>query len=371
MSKVLILYTSIGLGHKAIAKNFEKYLTEANFEVYSRDILQVEKGKFSEFFSALYLKIIKSVPFVWEWLYNSSFINFVLQKVRIPIAALNAQNTRNLLKDISPDIVITTQITASTVMAYLKRKGEFTGKLFVAFSDYHFQPSWAVPGADGYLVNIEEQKKELIKLGVEEKTIKIVGMTLAPRDQVNILSVRERFKIAPDSKVVLLAAGSLGIYDPKNIINEILKIKNLNIIAVCGKNLILEKELKQVYSEDERVKVLGFYSPMEDLYSVSSIFVTKPGGLSVAEALLYRLPLFINHALPGQETHNIKYLKDRNLIVDLRGHSVIEIRQSIESELLSGRQANLMKTNENVDSLIETGYPGNRIKSAISELVER
>ncbi|MDO8580250.1 MAG: 1,2-diacylglycerol 3-glucosyltransferase, partial [Candidatus Omnitrophota bacterium] len=43
--------------------------------------------------------------------------------------------------------------------------------------------------------------------------------------------------------------------------------------------------------------------------AVSDAMVSKPGGLSIAEALAMQLPLVFFNAIPGQETNNIRVLK--------------------------------------------------------------
>ena len=43
--------------------------------------------------------------------------------------------------------------------------------------------------------------------------------------------------------------------------------------------------------------------------SVADVMVTKPGGLSISEALVKKLPMIFFSAIPGQETNNIKVLK--------------------------------------------------------------
>jgi processive 1,2-diacylglycerol beta-glucosyltransferase len=47
---------------------------------------------------------------------------------------------------------------------------------------------------------------------------------------------------------------------------------------------------------------------MDELMSVSNVMVTKPGGLSISEALVKRLPMLFFSAIPGQESNNIKVL---------------------------------------------------------------
>jgi len=42
--------------------------------------------------------------------------------------------------------------------------------------------------------------------------------------------------------------------------------------------------------------------------SVSTLIVTKPGGLTISEALSKRLPIIILNPIPGQEAKNTEYL---------------------------------------------------------------
>ncbi len=50
--------------------------------------------------------------------------------------------------------------------------------------------------------------------------------------------------------------------------------------------------------------------------------MTKPGGVTISECLQKRLPVFIYHALPGQEEMNLNLLKERKLVIDIRNWDV-------------------------------------------------
>jgi processive 1,2-diacylglycerol beta-glucosyltransferase len=54
---------------------------------------------------------------------------------------------------------------------------------------------------------------------------------------------------------------------------------------------------------------MGLVDNMHELMAVSDVMVTKPGGLSISEALVSHLPLVFFNAIPGQETNNIKVLQ--------------------------------------------------------------
>ena len=59
--------------------------------------------------------------------------------------------------------------------------------------------------------------------------------------------------------------------------------------------------------------ILGLVDNMDELMSVANVMVTKPGGLSIAEALVKKLPMLFFSAIPGQETNNIKVLSTYGL----------------------------------------------------------
>ena len=57
--------------------------------------------------------------------------------------------------------------------------------------------------------------------------------------------------------------------------------------------------------------------------------VTKPGGVTISEALRKRLPIFVHSFLPGQEEINLTYLKKQGLVFEL------EHKESLEKQLFT------------------------------------
>jgi UDP-N-acetylglucosamine:LPS N-acetylglucosamine transferase len=66
---------------------------------------------------------------------------------------------------------------------------------------------------------------------------------------------------------------------------------------------------------------------MNELYERVDAIVTKPGGITVSEALRKSLPIFVHSALPGQEEVNLRYLTERKLVQELKAD------QSLENQL--------------------------------------
>jgi len=203
-------------------------------------------------------------------------------------------------------------------MQYLKQQGLYQGLFGIAFSDYHLHRYWLYDSADLYLVNIEEQKQEMIRLGIPAEKIFVLGMTLRPKSTVDPVAVKQKLGIGLDEKVVLVASGSLGTGLSAGwfakLADTLSQLPKTRLIIVCGKNEALRSKLRGAI-KNPNVMIEGYYSPLAELYAISDIFLTKPGGLSVAEALQWHLPLLVTHWLPGGEEFNYPYLLNRHLIM--------------------------------------------------------
>ena len=74
--------------------------------------------------------------------------------------------------------------------------------------------------------------------------------------------------------------------------------------------------------------VLPFAKNVDELMRVATVIITKPGGITTAEALTKKLPIIIIKTIPGQEANNTAYLtamgaaikldfpQDINLVID-------------------------------------------------------
>jgi processive 1,2-diacylglycerol beta-glucosyltransferase len=70
-------------------------------------------------------------------------------------------------------------------------------------------------------------------------------------------------------------------------------------------------------------------------------FVTKPGGLSTAEALVAGVPMVLCKPLPGQEERNARFLSDAGAAI--RTRSMRELPATLETVLgQSGQRARMV-----------------------------
>ena len=78
-----------------------------------------------------------------------------------------------------------------------------------------------------------------------------------------------------------------------------------------------------------------FVDNVYDYMHAADVLVTKPGGLTTAEALVARIPMVLSKPLPGQEERNARFLTDAGAAV--RAAHVDELPAVLE-RLLARRE---------------------------------
>ena len=91
--------------------------------------------------------------------------------------------------------------------------------------------------------------------------------------------------------------------------------------------LAFEEVLSDMNVEN-RVRVLPFTDKVPELMSISSVVITKPGGLTTTESLVSNLPIIVINPLPGQEEENALFLEQNNVGVWIRKDDNPEVLRS-------------------------------------------
>ncbi len=350
--KILILYNSIGLGHKSIAENIGYWLEQAGYTVKLEDILQVQGNWLSKAGAWLYNLFITQIPFIWSFLYTTTWFTNLFIKFRTNVGGKNFNNVKMVIDGFGPDVIISTHTVSSGIVAFLKQNKIVTAQFGIAFSDFHLHNFWLYKEADFYLANTEDQKISMEKFGISGNKIYVCGITLMPKLEIDMKQAKYKLSIEPQDRVVLVSSGSQGTGINKTFLENISQKPNVKVIVVCGKNKQLYESLNNQFA-GSNVLVLGFYKPMEELYAIADICVTKPGGLSTAEALRWNLPILVSHVLPGQEELNFEYLIEKGLImpepITLEGETLEELdSHEFRNRLMNNPSKDLLLPNPSV-----------------------
>jgi processive 1,2-diacylglycerol beta-glucosyltransferase len=94
-------------------------------------------------------------------------------------------------------------------------------------------------------------------------------------------------------------------------------------------NKKLKSDLEHKFRNKENIFVLGWVNNIPHLLKLADILISKPGGVSVYEALTYRLPIICTSPLPTQEQANLNFLVNSG--VGIYANSLEDIEKIVKN----------------------------------------
>ena len=96
------------------------------------------------------------------------------------------------------------------------------------------------------------------------------------------------------------------------MIQEILnRSPHAQVVMICGKNKDLKRSLSSQFKANDNVLILGYTKHMNEWMASSHLMITKPGGITISEALTRQIPMIFLDPAPGQELENAVYFEEK------------------------------------------------------------
>jgi processive 1,2-diacylglycerol beta-glucosyltransferase len=114
-----------------------------------------------------------------------------------------------------------------------------------------------------------------------------------------------------DRPVVVVMGGGLGLGVEEAACAALATVpREVQVVAVCGRNEAGRARLASLGLPEERLRVLGYVGGVERLLAAADVVATKPGGLTVSEAVALGRPLVLLRPIPGAEEGNTRALTE-------------------------------------------------------------
>ncbi|MGD9015710.1 MAG: glycosyltransferase, partial [Candidatus Omnitrophota bacterium] len=291
--KILVAYASAGNGHRraaeAIYSCFKKNYPEV--EITLVDIGQYTNWLFAKFYSRGYSFLVVYLKAIWAIIYYLTNLGILASLFKL-FSRLNCRRFINLLLRLEPDVVLVTHFFPAEVVAYLKQKKRINPRLVMIITDFSLHRLWLLKEVDSYIVASDYTGDCLVAKGIKPENIKRLGIPIDSRFAIS-------FKTKQQAKEpsALLATGAFGFFLIEKVVN--LLVSEIKLIVVCGNNRRLYKRLQR--KQYQGIELYGFTDQLPKLMSQVDLIITKPGGLTIAEALSMELPMLFMGAIPGQE----------------------------------------------------------------------
>jgi len=334
-------------------------LLQPNVEVLNINAFNYTNPLSEKIVHRLYMGMVKRMPRVWDYLYDNPRVVKKIEKAKESINKINSPKLKNLFDGFRPDAVACTQAFPCGMVAGFKKAYNSKIPLLAILTDYIPHSYWIYDNIDCYITPSQQVSRRLLQKGVTGNKIKSLGIPFDPEfnEKVDNLKIMRRLKLSPDLATILIMGGGHGLGPIEKIIKSLEGLNcQIQEIIVTGTNTKLYNSLKRrVGKYKNRIVLFGYAENINELMSISDILITKPGGVTCAEALAKKIPMLIVNPLPGQEASNTAYLtaKGAALKVDHpeKINFVIEdlIQNPNKRKRLSDSAACISKPNASLD----------------------
>ena len=325
----LIMAASIGSGHikaaEAIAEELKIKNPQASITII--DFSDWGISWITAFMKSVYLTMLKVVPKIYDFLYKFTGGKAGGLSVQSLISLVTERDVAALVKKYKPDAIICTHPFPAGAASWYKKSHPEAFVFCTLITDYSVHQMWIYRNVDCYFVAREAMKTDLLVAGLPQEQIFVTGIPVSSRflRQGIKTQILERFKLK-NEPIVLIMGGGLGLGGVETALIKLEKIeKKLQILVIAGKNAKLKKRVETAakYSH-HNIIVWGYCAEVPELMSIASLLISKPGALTVTEALVSELPMILHDPIPGPETDNAVYAARRGAALWARSDAKLE-----------------------------------------------
>jgi len=174
---------------------------------------------------------------------------------------------------------------------------------------------------DFYFLAHEGLRENLQRKGIPSYKIRITGIPIlsAFSEHKDRQKLKKKWGLKKDILTILLMGGGQGMGSLRQIVLDLNKLRlPVQLLVVSGTNHGLKEKFQEMKPKlDVPMRVWGYVKEVDELMEVSDLLISKPGGLTTAEALVKGLPIGIVNSLGGQEKRNQELLLKKKIAFKL------------------------------------------------------
>lgn len=335
--RVLILSVTAGSGHHATAKAIGDQLINLGAQAQILDVYAyinhlvkatIDKGYL---FSSRHMQTLYRLIYQLAENGGAGYFNSNVNIINI-INALGATKFARVLTGYNPDVIVCTHVFAAQMVDELKKRKKLEDITTIGIvTDYTLHPFWEDVPRVQYIVTASELLTlRCLQRGIPESRILPFGIPVHPKFNMELSreAAAAQLGIQPDVPTILLMGGSMGYADHIKILEKLTEMNmEMQLLVVCGNNKKLFNRVSRFasrYEEKNLIKPYGFANNIEVMMSASDCIVSKPGGLTVSEALVKNLPMLLVDPIPGHEERNVDFLVNNGMAALVTKHFPID-----------------------------------------------
>ena len=319
--RILVLTLSFGSGHvraaAAVARELRRQEPRADVRVC--DALEGARLLFRALYVWPYWALVRHAPSLWGRFFAARVARGDTSTAPARAFRFGCAHVFKLIEGFRPEVIVACEVAACELAALAKREGLTRARLVNVITDHEAEPVWVKPEADAYAVADPCVREQLCAWGAPRERVKVCGIPVGEdfRLRHDAEETRRRHGIKDDAPIVLLMGGGMGPTRMDAVAASLCQQGfPLHVVAVAGRDRRARRKLSRVKAEPPAtLRVQGWADDVPALMQAASILVTKPGGLTTAEAALCALPTVFFDAIPGPERRNAARLAEAGAAV--------------------------------------------------------
>ena len=367
---ILVVTASMVSGHNkaanAVAEAIKRKYPVNKINVI--DFMSTETAYFNSLVKDIYLKMLDHTPSVYEFFYKFTSDSTKGSTIQSVFAHAMKKDMRELIKKYEADMVICTHPFPCAAASYLKQTGEINIPLITVMTDFCVHQFWLYKNIDIYFTANDLLKKEMVNQGLLEERIFVTGIPVGYNFRVdyNRDDLLAKFKLEKDKPVALIMGGGLGLGGVKNALCQLERLKkDIQILVITGANVALWSEMNE-YAQHSKHKIFvwGYSHNIQEFMSVATFLISKPGALTISEALTRELPMILHDPIPGPEVDNAKFVSDNGAAIWVKHQDTLD---AVVREVLS--DATILPKLRNNAKVLKKPYASDNIADVIANML--
>ena len=317
--RICILTLGVGSGHLRASETVRQALDDGPDppEVNVVDALDSARRWFHWLYVDPYWWMLRNAPWLWRGLFERRQRKQHRSTAPDWVFRCGCRRVLRQLQSYAPQLVIVTEIGAAEIAALGRREGWFNAPILAVQTDFQTEPPWAQSEIDAYCVASEEARGQLVGWGVLPNRVLVCGIPVDPAFALPFdkQELKQALGLDPRRPVVLVMGGGRGPVPLDSVLSS-LQLCNapMQVLAVAGHDRYLRKRMESLRGRLAMdLHLFGWTENVPELMAVSDLLITKPGGLTAAEALTAGLPMILTHPIPGPEERHVRYLRQNGV----------------------------------------------------------
>jgi 1,2-diacylglycerol 3-beta-galactosyltransferase len=268
----------------------------------------------------LYGPVIVHAPWLWGAIFRLTNNSLALRLFAAAFAVVPLRRLRAAIERTDAAALVSVHPLANHLMVAARRRMSHPAlPLMTVVTDLvDVHRWWAAPGVDQYVAGTDLAAARLRDLGIAPQRIAVLGIPIRSEfysQGFTTREMRQRLGLDAERAMVLLMGGGDGAGRLAATAQAIARTAparagRLQLVVLAGRN---ERARRALEAQASRAwpmpaRICGIVHNVAELMAAADVIVTKPGSLTISEALATGKPLVLGPPLPGQEEGNVPYV---------------------------------------------------------------